>query len=190
MEDTPKTQDSTEYSWQERALKAEAELAKALQKLEYLEAQLRLLTAKRFGRSSEKTSKDQLQLFEDVFNEAESNAEPFAPEPELITVPAHQRAKRKKKKGVSLEGLPETVVEYRLPEEELTCSCGHERHIIGQEVTKELVVVPTQFPLLSMCSMFTPAATARITEMARLPLWSKHRNQTGLSRAVLLLLLQ
>lgn len=89
MEDTPKTQASTEYSWQERALKAEAELAKALQKLEYLEAQLRLLTAKRFGRSSEKTSKDQLQLFEDVFNEAESNAEPFAPEPELITVPAH-----------------------------------------------------------------------------------------------------
>ena len=49
MEDTPKTQDSTEYSWQERALKAAAELAKALQKLEYLEAQLRLLTAKRFG---------------------------------------------------------------------------------------------------------------------------------------------
>lgn len=145
MEDTPKTQDSTEYSWQERALKAEAELAKALQKLEYLEAQLRLLTAKRFGRSSEKTSKDQLQLFEDFFNEAESNAEPFAPEPELITVPAHQRAKRKKKKGVSLEGLPETVVEYRLPEEKLTCSCGHERHIIGQEVTKELVVVPAQF---------------------------------------------
>jgi hypothetical protein len=41
MEDTPKTQDSTEYSWQERALKAEAELAKALQKLEYLEAQMR-----------------------------------------------------------------------------------------------------------------------------------------------------
>jgi uncharacterized coiled-coil protein SlyX len=114
MEDTPKTQDSTEYSWQERALKAEAELAKALQKLEYLEAQLRLLT-ERFGRSSEKTSKDQLQLFEDVFNEAESNAEPFAPEPELITVPAHQRAKRKKKKGVSLEGLPETWLNTAFP---------------------------------------------------------------------------
>ena len=41
MEDTPKTQDSTESPWQERALKAEAELAKALQKLEYLEAQMR-----------------------------------------------------------------------------------------------------------------------------------------------------
>jgi transposase len=179
MEDTPKTQDSTEYSWQERALKAEAELAKALQKLEYLEAQLRLLTAKRFGRSSEKTSKDQLQLFEDVFNEAESNAEPFAPEPELITVPAHQRAKRKKKKGVSLEGLPETVVEYRLPEEELTCSCGHERHIIGQEVTKELVVVPAQFSVTKHVQYVYACRHCENHGDARLPLWSKHRTKPG-----------
>ena len=145
MENTAKTPEPTEYSWQERALKAEAELAKALKRLEYLEAQIRLLTAKRFGRSSEKTNKNQLQLFEDAFNEAEANAEPFAPEPELVTVAAHQRAKSKKKKAADLEGLPETVIEYRLPEEELTCSCGHERHIIGQEVTKELVVVPAQF---------------------------------------------
>ena len=49
MEDTPKTHASTENSWQERALKAEAELAKADQNLEDLEAQLRLLTAMRFG---------------------------------------------------------------------------------------------------------------------------------------------
>lgn len=112
--------------------------------MEYLEAQIRLLTAKRYGRSSEKTPKNQLKLFEDVFNEAEATAEPFAPEPELITVLAHKRAKPKAKKGVSLEGLPEKVIEYRLPEEELVCSCGHERHIIGQEITKELVVVPAQ----------------------------------------------
>ena len=144
MEMKPKTQDLTEYSWQERALKAEAQLAEALKRVEYLEAQIRLLTAKRYGRSSEKTPKNQLNLFEDVFNEAEATAEPFAPEPELITVSAHKRAKPKAKKGVSLEGLPEKVIEYRLTEEELVCSCGHERHIIGQEITKELVVVPAQ----------------------------------------------
>jgi transposase len=145
MENTVKTPDPTEYSWQERALKAESELAAAVKRLEYLEAQVRLLTAKRFGRSSEKVNKDQLQLFDNVFNEAEANAEPFAPEPELITVPAHKRAKPRAKKGAALEGLPETVIEYRLPDEELVCSCGHERHIIDQEVTKELVVVPAQF---------------------------------------------
>jgi transposase len=152
VENTAKTIDPIKYSWQERALiaeerslKAEAELAKVLQKLQYVEAQLRLLTAKRFGRSSEKTNKNQLQLFEDAFNEAEATAEPLAPEPELVTVQAHKRTKSKGKKGINLEGLPENVVEYRLPEEELICSCGHGRHIIGQEVTKELVVVPAQF---------------------------------------------
>jgi len=98
MEMKPKTQDLTEYSWQERALKAEAQLAEALKRVEYLEAQIRLLTAKRYGRSSEKTPKNQLKLFEDVFNEAEATAEPFAPEPELITVSAHKRAKPKAKK--------------------------------------------------------------------------------------------
>ena len=47
MENTAKTLDPIEYSWQERALiaeeralKAEAELAKVLQKLQYVEAQL------------------------------------------------------------------------------------------------------------------------------------------------------
>src|SRR5690606_791517 len=127
-ENTAKTIDPIKYSWQERALiaeeralKAEAELAKVLQKLQYVEAQLRLLTAKRFGRSSEKTNKNQLQLFEDAFNEAEAAAEPLAPEPELVTVQAHKRTKSKGKKGINLEGLPENVVEYRLPEEELIC---------------------------------------------------------------------
>jgi transposase len=90
MENTAKTPDPTEYSWQERALKAEAELAKALKRLEHLEAQIRLLTAKRFGRSSEKTNKDQLQLFEDVFNEAEAlnhghNQSLFISSPEVLT---------------------------------------------------------------------------------------------------------
>ena len=67
MENTAKTPEPTEYSWQERALKAEAELAKALKRLEYLEAQIRLLTAKRFGRSSEKTNKKSAAAFRGRF---------------------------------------------------------------------------------------------------------------------------
>ena len=86
----------------------------------------------------------------------------------------------RRRKGVSLEGLPETVVEYRLPGKKRDLFPGHERHIIGQEVTKELVVVPAQFSVTT-CAVFTPAATARITEMVA-PLWSVYRNQTGLSR--------
>ncbi len=107
--------------------------------------EMRLLQLKRFGSSSEKTNKDQLRLFDSAFNEAEATAEALASEPELITVPEHKRAKKKAKKGVSLEGLPENIIEYSLPEEELKCSCcGQERHIIRQERTRKLRFVPAQ----------------------------------------------
>lgn len=155
MKNTTNNSTATEYSWQERALQAEAkasqkqaQLEDAIKEMNYLKAQLRLLQAKRFGASSEKAnkeSKNQLKLFDDAFNEAEVTAEPLAQEPELITVPEHQRKKKKGKRGTSLEGLPENIIEYHLPEEEMVCSCcGHERHVIGQETTRELVVVPAQ----------------------------------------------
>lgn len=109
MKNTTNNSTATEYSWQERALQAEAkasqkqaQLEDAIKEMNYLKAQLRLLQAKRFGASSEKAnkeSKNQLKLFDDAFNEAEVTAEPLAQEPELITVPEHQR-KRKKAREV------------------------------------------------------------------------------------------
>ena len=83
--------------------------------MDYLKAQMRLLTAKRYGASSEKSKQNinQLSLFDSAFNEAEASAEPFAPEPELVTVPAHKR-KKSKKRGQILEGLAENIIEYHL----------------------------------------------------------------------------
>src|SRR5690554_2826002 len=91
------SQTTTEINWQERALHAEAVLEETIQRMEYLEAQVRLLTAKRFGASSEKTSDNQLSLFGDAFNEAEATAQPFAPEPDLssIEVTGHKRKKKR-----------------------------------------------------------------------------------------------
>mgnify|MGYP000884868356 FL=1 len=132
--------------WEQRALEAEAKLASVLSEMEYLKEQVRVLQRKRFGSSSEKTKgiADQMKLFDSMFNEVEATAEPFAPEPDLITVPEHKR-KKKSKRGSSLEGLPEEIVEYHLPDEEMVCSCcGTTRHVINQEITKELVTVPAQ----------------------------------------------
>ena len=126
----------------------EAQVKALLQEMEYLKAQMKLLTAKRYGASSEKSKQhsNQLSLFDSAFNEAEASAEAFAPEPELVTVPAHKRKKSKGKKGQILEGLPENIIEYHLSEEEMVCSCcGNQRHVIRQEITKELAVVPPQF---------------------------------------------
>lgn len=85
-----------------------------------------------------------MKLFASAFNEAEVTAEPLSPESELITVSEHQR-KKKGKKGASLDGLPEEIIEYHLPEEDMVCSCcGTTRHVIGQDVTKEVVIIPAQ----------------------------------------------
>jgi len=63
MKKTAIANNPTEYSWQERALTAEAQLAEVLRRLDDLEAQIRRLTAARHGRSSGKTNRDQLRLF-------------------------------------------------------------------------------------------------------------------------------
>ncbi len=146
MKKTPETQTTTENIWQKRAEKAEAQVEILMHEIEYMKAQMRLMSAKRYGSSSEKTNENQLRLF-DGFNEVEATAEPFAPEPEvdLITVPEHKRAKKKSKKNNNLDGLPENIIEYHLPEEEMACSCcGHERHVINQEITRELHYVPAE----------------------------------------------
>jgi len=46
MRNTTKTPTTTEQSWQARAEKAEAQVTTLLQEMEYLKAQVRLLTAK------------------------------------------------------------------------------------------------------------------------------------------------
>ena len=70
-------------------------------------------------------------------------ADASAPEPEVIVVPEHKRKKAKGKKGASLEGLQENIIEHHLPEEEMACSCcGQESHVIKQEVSRELKYIP------------------------------------------------
>lgn len=76
------------YSEDVQALiaKKDAEIARLSAHLKVLQEQLNLLTAKRFGASSEKVHPDQLRLF----NEAECEA--VTPVAEAtIEVPAHQR---------------------------------------------------------------------------------------------------
>ena len=93
MENLAQATSNTIEFWQERALKAEKLLEDALREITYLKAQVRLLTAKRFSSSSEKTSHIDQQKLEFVFNEVEATAEPSEPEPELVTVSEHKREK-------------------------------------------------------------------------------------------------
>jgi transposase len=108
-------------------------------KLKWFEDQHRLHQQKLFGRSSEKTSPEQLSLF----NEAESDVKPEMPEPTVEEI-TYKRRKKQGHKEEILKDLPVETIEYHLPEEEQVCDCGCRLHIMSKEVKKELKIVPAQ----------------------------------------------
>jgi transposase len=116
----------------------EQQIAELTAKLNWYEEQHRLSLHRRFGRSSE-VSQEQKELF----NEAEEESKPSAPEPTIEEV-TYKRRKRTGKREEQLKDLPEEVIEYRLPPEDQLCECGGELHEMSTEVRRELKVVPAQ----------------------------------------------
>ena len=110
--------------------------------VKFYEEQFKLSQRRQFGQSSEQ-SPDQLR-FENMFNEAEDQADPSLPEPvyEEIT---YTRKKRIGKKTDDLSGLPTERIDYEIPESDRTCpECGEPMKDIGVTVRDELEVIPAK----------------------------------------------
>jgi transposase len=127
----------------EEAVKAQAEInAKQEALIRYYEEQFKITQRKQFGSSSER-SPDQL-YFENMFNEAEDQADSSLPEPEIEEI-TYKRVKRVGKRKEDLEGLPVERVEHELPESERGCpECGEAMEDIGVTIRNELKIVPAQ----------------------------------------------
>jgi len=116
------------------------------QQVKYLTEQNLMLRQQLFGRKSEQKAgiipDGQLSLF----NEAEVESNPSAPEPEFEQV-IYRRKKQKGKRELDFSGLPTEQIIYELPESERVCSCcGRPLHACGQDVLRrELTVVPAQY---------------------------------------------
>jgi transposase len=116
--------------------------------IERLREQNALLIQRLFGRKSEQSSDpDSPQLA--MFNEAESLAEPVpdavaAEVEEDVVAPTKRRGKRK---PLPAE-LPRVDVIHELPEHEQTCTCGCRKHVIGEETSEQLDIVPMQIRVL------------------------------------------
>ena len=65
-------------------------------KASYYEEQFKLMQKRKFKASSEKTDKDQLSVFDDMLNEAESQSDLKAPEPQTEEITYTRRKKRTK----------------------------------------------------------------------------------------------
>ena len=103
-----------------------------------LEEQYKLLLLQKFGRKSEKESREEHQPL--LFGiEESSTAENDAPENSLI-VQSHPR--RKPGRKPIDDSLPREEVLIDIPEEEKQCACGHELVRIGEETSERLQVIP------------------------------------------------
>lgn len=118
------------------------------ERIRLLEEENRWLKAQLFGRSSEKIpaaeiSPDQRWLFNEI--EALSDAMPAALE--TISVPAHERGKRGRKK-LSAQ-LPRVEIVHDIPEQEKVCARdGTTLERIGEEVCEQLEVIPAKVRVL------------------------------------------
>jgi transposase len=111
--------------------------------INYYEEQFKLAQRRRFGASSEQ-SPDQLRLFEDMFNEAEHQADASLPEP-LYEEITYKRKKRVGKREEDLSGLPVERIDHELPESERLCpECGELMHDIGVTIRDELEIIPAK----------------------------------------------
>src|SRR5690606_18693708 len=80
-----------------------------------------------------------------LFNEPESQWVPAADEAdEEVVAPTKRRGKRK---PLSAD-LPRVEVIHDLPEHEQTCECGCRKHVIGEETSEQLDIVPMQIRVL------------------------------------------
>lgn len=96
-----------------------------------------------FGRRSEKYDQDQFEL---ALEDLESAIASVLAEEETITPSATPRKKRKINRGNLPKHLPR--IEVVLEPEVTTCSCGAECHVIGEDVSERLDVIPAQFQVI------------------------------------------
>jgi transposase len=135
-----------------------ARLATLDERNRLLEEENRWLKAQLFGRSSEKTpleerNPDQAWLF----NEIEALAQ-FSPDaPETITIPAHDRVRRGRKKLAA--DIPRVEVVHDLSEAEKVCPAdGTTLERIGEETCEQL---GSSRPRSGSSSTFDPSTLAR-----------------------------
>lgn len=101
----------------DKILIQEQQIAELDAKLKWYEEQFRLSRQKQFGASSEKTTPEQINLF----NEAEDISDPKLEELSLETVTYQRKKKQAGQREDKLKDLPVEVIEYRLEEHEQAC---------------------------------------------------------------------
>ena len=124
-----------------RCAELESEVTALRKQVQWFEEQIRLAQHRRFGASSERSDPAQLHLFNEV-EAAAVSAVDAPPEDPLI---ATRKKKERGQRDAALKNFPVERVEYRLPPAEQQCqACNGPLHEMGEEVRRELKVIPAE----------------------------------------------
>jgi len=96
-----------------------------------------------FGAKSEKADADQYQL---ALEDIEAAIAAVHAEDELVDPPAPKPKKRNANRSALPKHLPR-IEEVTEPESTI-CDCGCERHVIGEDVSERLDIIPAQFRVI------------------------------------------
>jgi transposase/uncharacterized coiled-coil protein SlyX len=129
----------------DKILIQEQQIAELDAKLKWYEEQFRLSRQKQFGASSEKTTPEQINLF----NEVEDTVNPEVEEASIETITYQRKKKQAGQREDKLKDLPVEVIEYRLEEHEQVCPCCQGiLHEMSTQVRQEIKVIPAQVILV------------------------------------------
>jgi transposase len=125
------------------------EVAEQAKLLAWYSEQFKLAQQRQYGRKTESFAPGYEQLLleqnGDVFNEAETAADPTVIEPNIEEIKSYRRKKRTA--AESLPGDLPVLEEIAMPltDEQKVCpKCGGAMHVCGHETRDELVVIPAQ----------------------------------------------
>ena len=109
-----------------------------------------LLRKEKFGSSSERTPKDEIDGQLSLFNEAELEADTSIPEPIVKDVKGYKRQNVKTKREELIKDLPVREVPCTLPDDEQYCNqCGTPLKILGTQVVREeLEYIPAKLRIV------------------------------------------
>lgn len=114
----------------------EQQVDKLNNQLDWYEQQVKLLTKKQFGKSTEKMNVEQLSLF----NEIENDETPIKIEPQLEEI-TYKRKKQKGKRKIDLSKFLTERIVYDV--ESTTClCCSNELREVSENIRQELVYIP------------------------------------------------
>jgi transposase len=112
---------------------------------ELLRLRIQQLLDDLYGKKSEKIPSEDLPVADEAIVTPEEEAIIVEAE-EAIKVPAYMRIKPKRKPLP--EYLPRETLVHDLPLDKQVCSCGHQLHCIGEEISEKLDYVPAKVKVI------------------------------------------